>query len=67
MIGHLLSPEGTSKGKSQPVQEQKGAAREAEAEPAPAVVPKRCSNTTKTNAPRPSVSGRRLAPANQEA
>jgi hypothetical protein len=35
MIGHLLSPEGTSKGKSQPVQEQKGAAREAEAEHRP--------------------------------
>jgi hypothetical protein len=31
MIGHLLSPEGTSKGKSQPVQQQEGAGREGEA------------------------------------
>jgi hypothetical protein len=58
---------GTSKDKSKPYKSRRAPVVKVTPETAPAVRPKSCSNTTKTDAPRPSVSGKRLAPANHEA
>jgi hypothetical protein len=41
MIGHMLSPGGTSEGKPQSVQEQEGAGREGDAEDCPGCPPEK--------------------------